>query len=231
MIFRACITEIIRRSDSVKSFRFKRPEDFEYKAGQYIVVTLDINGKSVSKPFSLSSSPTEEHLEFTKKLTGHDFSNALNSLETDQEISISGPLGKMTYEGEHEKIALLSGGIGITPMRSICKYCTDKNLDTAIMLICSDRSEEDMVFRNELIEMIFHNQYLAMYQTLTRASEKWTGPRERISADTLIEILPDLLSRVFYVCGPPAMVDSMLEVLKGLDVPDANIKKESLVGY
>ena len=186
MKFQTNISEIIKRSANVKSFRFKRPEDFDYKAGQYIVVILDFNGKGVSKPFSLSSSPTEkDYLEFTKKLTGHEFSNALDSMETGYPIDISGPFGKMSYEGEYEKIVLLSGGIGIAPMRSICKYCTDLQLDTDVVLICSDRTEEDMVFWKELSEMVRQNPNLTVFQTLTRASESWTGCKERINDDLI----------------------------------------------
>ncbi|MCQ6962559.1 ferredoxin--NADP reductase [Methanolobus chelungpuianus] len=232
MKFQAHVSEIIRRSEHIKSFRFRRPEDFDYKAGQYIVVTLDVNGKSISKPFSLSSSPTEkEHLEFTKKLTGHEYSDALDSMVKGDTFNISGPYGKMTYEGEYEKIALLSGGIGITPMRSICRYCTDMSLDTDIVLICSDRSEEDMIFWKELSEMLSLNPHLKVFQTLTRASEGWTGSRDRISETLVRRELPDYAIREFYICGPPPMVDSMVEILRSLSIPDMRIKKESLIGY
>ncbi len=78
MKFEATITDIITRTSDIKSFRFNRPPGFEYKAGQYIFIKLKVNGNMVSKPFTISSSPTEkDHIEFTKKLTGHDFSNVL----------------------------------------------------------------------------------------------------------------------------------------------------------
>jgi glycine betaine catabolism B len=230
--FQANISEIIQRSANVKSFRFKRPEDFDYKAGQYIIVILDFNGKSVSKPFSLSSSPTEkDYLEFTKKLTGHEFSNALDSMETGYPLDIIGPFGKMSYEGEYEKIVLLSGGIGIAPMRSICKYCTDLQLDTDVVLICSDRTEEDMVFWKELSGMVRQNPKLTVFQTLTRASESWTGCRERINENVIRKEVPDYITREFYICGPPSMTESMTEMLRSMGIPDVKVKKESLIGY
>ncbi|MBN2109484.1 MAG: xylene monooxygenase [Methanosarcinaceae archaeon] len=232
MKFEAAVTEILPRSRNVKSFRFKRPEGFDFKAGQYIVVTIAVQGEDVSKPFSLSSSPTEEgHIEFTKKLTGHVFSNALDSLEVGDVMMISGPYGKMSFEGEHERIALLSGGIGITPMRSICKYCTDMGLDTDVILICSDRSEEDMVFQAELDEMICQNHGLHVFQTLTRASDAWKGTRGRINAAIIENKVPDYRDREFFICGPPAMLGSMLEMLHSIGVDDKKIKKESLTGY
>lgn len=216
----------------MKSFRFQRPAGFDYKAGQYIMVTLSTNGKSISKPFTLSSSPTEkDHIEFTKKLTGHEFSNMLDSMVTGDSATIRGPFGKMTFEGEYEKIALLSGGIGITPMISICKYCTDMRLSTDIMLICSDKTEQDMIFVEELEEMRRHNPGLTVFNTLTRASENWTGCRERICENLILRELPDYAERIFYICGPPSMVETMVEMLHNMKIPNDRINKESLTGY
>jgi ferredoxin-NADP reductase len=204
----------------VKSFRFQRPADFDYKAGQYITVTLSTNGKKTGKPFTLSSSPTEkDHIEFTKKLTGHEFSNMLDAMVTGDTATIRGAFGKMTFEGEYEKIALLSGGIGITPMISICKYCTDMKLST------------DMIFVEELEEMKRHNPGLTVFNTLTRASENWTGCRERICENLILRELPDYAERVFYICGPPPMVEAMVEMLHNMRIPDSRINKESLTGY
>ncbi|WP_094226675.1 ferredoxin--NADP reductase [Methanolobus psychrotolerans] len=232
MEFEEPVTEIIKRAYNVKSFRFRRPDGFVYKAGQYITVALNANGKKMSKAFSLSSSPTEkDHIEFTKKLTGHEFSNMLDYMETGDVADIKGPFGKMTFEGEYEKIALLSGGIGITPMISICKCCTDMKLSTDIMLICSDKTEQDMIFVEELEEMKVKNPGLKVFNTLTRASEEWTGCRERICENLLLREVPDYAERVFYVCGPPPMVDSMMEMLHNIQISDSKINKESLIGY
>ncbi|WP_340819512.1 FAD-binding oxidoreductase [Methanolobus sp. WCC4] len=232
MKFEEPVTEIIKRAYNVKSFRFRRPEAFDFKAGQYITVTLEDNGKKTGKPFTLSSSPTEkEHIEFTKKLTGHEYSNLLDAMEVGDPAHISGPFGKMTFEGEYEKIALLSGGIGITPMISICKYATDLKLSTDIMLMCSDRTEQDMIFVEELEAMKKENPKLTVFNTLTKASDNWAGCRGRICESMVMEELPDYAERVFYVCGPPPMVDSMLEMLHKMKIPDSMIHKESLIGY
>ncbi|WP_406670862.1 FAD-binding oxidoreductase [Methanolobus sp. ZRKC4] len=232
MKFEEPVIEVIKRAHNVKSFRFKRPEGFDFKAGQYIIVTIAVDGKNVSKPFSLSSSPTEkDYIEFTKRLTGHEFSNALDSMEVGDIAGISGPFGKMTFEGKYDKIALLSGGIGITPMISICKYCTDMKLSTNIILLCSDKAEQDMIFTEELEEMQKQNPNLTVFNTLTRASENWKGCRERICESMILRELPDYAERIFYVCGPPPMVDSMMEMLHDMKIPDSMISKEALIGY
>jgi ferredoxin-NADP reductase len=224
--------DIIKRTNDVKSFRFRRPEGFDYKPGQYILVSLEVEGKVITKAFSLSSSPTEkDHIEFTKKLTGHPFSNVLDNMKIGDSAVISGPFGKMIFEGEYAKVALLSGGIGITPMISICRYCTDLHLDADIVLIYSNKTENDLAFREELDEMMHNNSNLKVVYTLTRASESWTGCRERICENMVVREIPDYRERQFLICGPPEMVRSMEEMLALMNIPKDMVKKEALAGY
>lgn len=231
MKFELKVLEIIKRTHDVKSFRFPRPEGFDYKPGQYILVSLTVDGSLVTKPLTLSSSPTEDHIEFTKKLTGHPFSNVLDNMKIGDSAVISGPFGKMTFEGEHEKVVLLSGGIGITPMISICKYCTDMHIDSNIVLIYSNKTEKDLVFKKELDEMMHSNSNLKIVYTLTRASESWRGYKERISDKMIINEVPDYMERRFYICGPPEMVHSMEETLASMNIQKEMVKKELLTGY
>lgn len=232
MKFEEKTIDIIKRTHDVKSFRFRRPEDFDFKPGQYILVSLTVEGKVVTKAFSLSSSPTEkDYIEFTKKLTGHPFSEVLDNMKVGDSAVISGPFGKMIFEGEYAKVALLSGGIGITPMISICRYCTDMRLDTDIMVIYSNKTESDLAFREELDEMMRNNSNLKVVYTLTRASESWTGCRERICENMVVREIPDYRDRHFLICGPPEMVRSMEEMLSAMNIPKDMIKKEELAGY
>lgn len=232
MEFTANLTEIIQRTHDIKSFRFNRPAGFDYKAGQFMFVTITVLGKKVRKPFTMSSSPTEkDHLEFTKKLTGHDFSNVLDEMVVGDAIAINGPYGNLTFEGEYDKIALLSGGIGITPMISICKYCADTGLDTKVTMIISNKAQQDIVFGDELDKMGRENKNLKVYHTLTRADDDWVGCRERICETLIIREIPDYKEYVFYLCGPPVMLDSMVLILDSFGIPKEHIKQESFVGY
>jgi len=81
VLFEAVVDDVIQRTHNVKSFRFSRPSSFNYKPGQFLFVTLKEGEEELKKHFTLSSSPTEDFIEFTKKLTGHRFSNLLDSLQ------------------------------------------------------------------------------------------------------------------------------------------------------
>ena len=128
MIFETKFQEIMQRTHDVTSFRFPRPVELDYKPGQFCFVTLRQGDKELKKHFSFSSSPTEkDHIEFTKKFTDHEYSLALKAVKIGDWARIEAPFGKFTFEGEYPKIALLGGGIGITPFMSYCKNATDKN--------------------------------------------------------------------------------------------------------
>ncbi len=226
--FEAPVIDIIPRTYNVKSFRFPRPEDFDYKAGQYFFIHLDADITPSYKPFTISSSPVDrDYLEFTKKLTGHEFSNVLDNLKAGDIVEIEGPFGRLTFSGEYDKIALISGGIGITPMISICRYCTRASPDTDVLLLSSNRTAEDMIFVGELEQMQRDDPNLKVVHTLTRPDEDWPGCTGRICEDMIVDNIPDFKERVFYVCGPPPMMDAAISILEGLGVSGDRIKKES----
>ena len=169
--------DIIPRTHNVTSFRFPRPAELDYKAGQFLFITLKgADGKELSKHFSFSSSPTEKtHIEFTKKLSDSDFSAALKGLKKGDWARIDAPYGKFTFEGEHKKIGLLGGGIGITPFIGMCKYCTDMHLDTKITLLYGNRTESDIAFRKQLEAMQEQNEHMKVVFTLNEADSSWKG--------------------------------------------------------
>ena len=232
MKFETYVKEIIPRTYNVTSFRFPRPETLSYKPGQFLFVTIKADGKELSKHFSISSSPTEKgHIEFTKKLSESEFSTALKALKEGDWARIDAPYGKFTFEGEHEKIGLLGGGIGITPFRSICKYCTDKRLNTKITLLYGNRSESDIAFKEELETMQEQNENLKVVFMLNEPSSEWKGATGIIDAELVKKEIPDYKETVFYTCGPPAMVEAMEKLVEKLGLPKTQLNREYFTGY
>jgi ferredoxin-NADP reductase len=230
--FEAVVEDIIVRTHDVKSFRFVRPSWFSYKAGQFTFVTVEVGGQKIRKPLTLSSSPTElDYIEFTKKLTGHPFSNGLDALRIVDKVELDAPYGNFTLQGDLPRVAMLAGGMGITPMRSLCRYCTDMNLHSSVTLLYANNTEADIVFRGEFEEMQKRNRNFRVVLALSEAAPDWKGRTGRISADMIREEVPDYLTTVFYVCGPPAMVDAMRALLRDMGVPGGSIKAEDLTGY
>jgi ferredoxin-NADP reductase len=233
MKFETYVKEIIPRTYNVRSFRFPRPETLSYKPGQFLFITIKAEGgKELSKYFSISSSPTEKtHIEFTKKLSESEFSTALKDLKKGDWARIDAPYGTFTFEGEHEKIGLLGGGIGITPLRSICKYCTDMHLNTKITLLYGNRTENDIAFRKELETMQKQNKNLKVVFILNEASNEWKGATGIIDPELVKKEISDYKETVFYTCGPPAMVEAMEKLIEKLGLPKTQLNREYFVGY
>lgn len=230
MFFETRVIDVIQRTPDVKSIRFEKPQGFSYLAGQYVVLTPGDSSNPMKKPFTLSSSPTEGFLEITKKLTGHPFSNVLAGLKPGDLVSINGPYGEFTIPKEYKKMGMLSGGIGITPLRSMIKYSVDKKLSANIILLYSNSSENDIAFREELEDVQKENPDIKIIDTITRPGPDWKGITGRINAEMVKKFIPDYHERTFFTCGPLKMVDSMISLLKELEVPEKQIKQEIFPG-
>ena len=232
MKFETSVKEIIPRTSDISSYRFARPAELSYKSGQYMIVTIKSGDKELTHPFSFSSSPTEkEYIEFTKKFTPNEYSVVLKTLKLDDWARIDAPYGKFTFEGEYPKIALLTGGIGITPFRSIMRYCTDKQLSTSIVLLYGCRNPSEIGFKNEMEEMQRQNKNLKVVLTVNEPNAAWKGPVGNITAELVKKEIPDYKERVFFACGPPGMVQAMTNLIKELELPETKLRLESFLGH
>lgn len=237
-----------------KTFIFEKPQGFVYKAGQYMYFTLpklkypDARGNV--RHFTLSSSPTEDFLSITIRLREESgFKKTLNEYEVGMEVIARGPEGVFVLEDETTTAPqiMLAGGIGITPFRSSAKYVTDKGLPIPIHIIYSNSIPEEIAFRQELDELSAKNPNLKVTHTITKpeeSTEPWTGLTGRINEGLIRKLITDnqqLLARrslgaggttgIFWLCGPPGMVNALEEVLKKLQIQQERIRIEKFTGY
>ena len=226
------IKEIIQRAYNVKSFRLEFPGDTEYKAGQFLCVTLR-NDPNLKRYLSISSSPTEKcYLEFTKKLTNSDFSKALNELKPGDAVGVQYPMGNFILKEGFEKIAFISGGIGITPIRSVAKYVVDKGAGVDMVLVYANRSIKDIVFKEDFDYMQRVYPKLKVSHVLCEAEPGFKCTVGLINAGIIKNEITDYPERKFYLCGPPAMVAQMEKILlEELSLPKDRMVAEKFVGH
>ena len=228
---RALVSEVVRRSPLAVSVRFEVPQGFSYLPGQYMFITIGEGRAALMRHLTISSSPTEPFLEVTKGLTGHPFAHALSSLAPGDQVHIRGPYGDFTFSGEYSKVAFISGGIGITPLRSMTRYAIDRGLPTSIKLLYSCRTDEELLFFPELSKLAELHSALELAVTLTRPGPGWTSRVGRIDRDFVGREVADWKERVFYCSGPAGMVEAIAAILREIGVPEDRIRQEYFPGY
>jgi ferredoxin-NADP reductase len=153
-------------------------------------------------------------------------------LRAGDQVAIQYPFGKFVLDESYPKVAFLSGGIGITPIRSICRYVVDKNLGTDIVLIYANQSVKDVVFKEDFDAMAKSYPALRVAHVLCETSPGFKCTVGRINREVIKNEIPDYAQRKFYLCGPPKMVEAMCTILtQDLGLSLEKIVTENFQGY
>jgi glycine betaine catabolism B len=211
---------------------------FNYRAGQYAVVDLGTkeDPEGPVRSFTLASSPTEENfILISTRIRDTPFKKKLASLDTGSPVKITAPLGKFVLHEDYSKPAIfLSGGIGVTPFRSMIKYATDEKLSIKIIMFDANRDKDNILYKNEFDQYANSNKNLKIVYTLDISDDNWKGEQGRISQAMLTKYLTttEMDNSIFYVCGPPGMLNAIQRLLKDeLRTPQERIKVEEFTGY
>lgn len=229
------------QGQGTKSFFWEPEKPVTFRPGQFFYFTLPElkyeDPRGTTRHFTISSSPTEgNELVFTTKLRGGSgYKRTLDELPMGAVIDGEGPNGTFILDSDNvEPNIFIAGGIGITPFRSMIKFATDKKLSTQIHLIYSNSTPDEIAFQDDLRNMAMENPNFKMDITITHpeeVKEKWQGLTGRVNEELIRSLTPEVDSSVFWVCGPPSMVDGIEEVLEKMNISSDNIRSEKLTGY
>ena len=224
------------------TFVWKPEKKINYLPGQYFYYTLPkmqvFDPRGATRHFTISSSPTEgDNISFTTRIRDKSaYKQAVKELNVGDYIEGEGPNG--TYiidENEPGPHVFLAGGIGITPFRSAIKYNVDKKLEEIkIHLIYANSNSEDIVFKKELEKFSKDFKNIKVDFTVSRPEEsqqKWEGITGRIDEALIRKLITDTQKPTFWVCGPPAMVETLEQILGKLKITSDRVRSEKFTGY
>lgn len=227
---------IIPVTEEISTFVFEalEPRFFRHLPGQYLTLTVDIDGQSVSRCYTISSPATRPYALTisVKREPGGLVSNWLhNHLRIGDQVRASGPLGTFTFaEHPSAKYLFLSAGVGITPSMSMIRTLHDLAEPADVILIHSVRSPEHIVFRSELGHLAATDPNLRVAIVCEDAgSDSWDGRRGRLTSEMLAEVAPDLHDREIFLCGPAAYMAAAQALLGAAGVDASRIHTESFV--
>jgi glycine betaine catabolism B len=236
MTFRSTLLEKIPRLPDTTSFRFSRPPDYTFQAGQFFTITLHSPDGPLTHAFSHCDSPTETWVELTTRLTGSPFKNALDSLPVGSEAEIEGPWGQFLFKYHEPRLAFLTGGVGLTPVRSMLRYLADTGgagrvAGQQIVLIYGSMTEEGILYRDEVEAYARALDGVRVVHVITKPGPSWQGYSGFITSDVVKAELGDPLDWKYYIVGPPPMIDAMWKVMDALSVPKDSVAVEGFAGY
>ena len=221
------------------AFHFEKPEGFTYKAGQFGDFTLadppETDSEGNTRGFSLASAPYESDLMVATRMRDTAFKRVLKTMELGSELALDAPYGSLTLHGDASIPAVfLSGGIGVTPVRSIILQATHDKLAHKIFLFDSNRRPEDAAFLDELADAQQENANFTLVGTMTeleKSAKDWRGETGFVTKAMLMKFIDDVSLPIYYISGPRAMVAAMRKILEESGVKDDKIRTEEFTGY
>lgn len=201
----------------VVTLRFSRPEGYSFAAGQWFRLTLHTAEGELAETFSHCSGPGDPFLEMTTRLSGSVFKRALAALATGARATITGPGGRLALPAGAERVCFITGGTGITPIRSILRDAagTARVFDDALLLY-GNRDQSCAPFAEELSALGAIGVRVVLCFEVARDS--WVGERGFIDAEMVRRHVDPKDGRPFMVAGPPVMVEAIERVLDELDI-------------
>ncbi len=214
------IISIEQVTHDVKRFRIEKPDGYSFIPGQATEVSVNTPElKNEKRPFTFTCLNSDPYLEFTIKIYPfhNGVTNELGKLNPGAELIIRDVWGAISYKG---KGVFIAGGAGITPFISIFRDLRMKNEIPGNTLIFANKTKADIILENELSEML-GNAFINIL-----SDEKVDNYFHGMISEDFLKNHPGDLSRKFYVCGPPPMMDAVLKQLANLGVGENSITLE-----
>jgi ferredoxin-NADP reductase len=212
-------------------------EDYpDYRPGAYFWVELPDRGyddeKGLRRHISLVTSPTETGVVgLATRLRDTAFKRTLAELQVGDEVEVEEPKGSFLLpEDTSAEYVFVAGGIGITVFRSMLRYIADETLPYRVTLVYSNRDRASAAFLDELEELEQRIEGLNVVLTMTE-EDGWEGESRRIDAAMLGDHVGELGTKRFYVAGPPAMTEAVVDELHKAGVPEDSVVAAKFSGY
>ena len=223
------VLAVFDETPEIRTFRLARPEGYEFRAGQFITVQIQLGGRPVTRCYSISSAPQSlGYLEISVKRQGSVSSTLHSTVRPGSTLAIRPPAGAFVYPaGDDRPLVLVSGGVGCTPMISMLRHAVACEPSRPVVYLFSAKTEKDIAFRQELALLGRRHPQARIVIALTQADG---GPQfyaGRIDEKLVRQVVPDPLQSLYYICGPLPMIEGTKTLLSQLGVPAAQVRSEA----
>lgn len=206
-----------------------RGEAMRFAPGQFVWLNLGHLTFSLTEhPFSISSAPVDRpRIAFTIKESG-DFTNRIGTIAVGTRAYLDGPHGNFTLKGRTAKgVAFIAGGVGFAPIIGILRQLTADRYPHPLRLLYGNRIETQILYRDE-IETLKDSLDFEAHYVLSEPPPGWAGAVGDLSPQVVGGFLDAIGAGnwLYFVCGPPAMMDSVERALRDRGVSRHHIVSE-----
>jgi ferredoxin-NADP reductase len=219
---RFVVTGLTRETADVTSVAIggRNLDRLRAESGQFVIARFLAPGfRWEAHPFSISRPPDGKGIRLTIKQLG-DYTRRIPSLPVGARVILDGPHGIFTARRTRsERVLLIAGGIGITPIRSVVEDLLAAGRDA--VLVYANRNRNSVVFLDELTRLA-ETKRLRVVHVLSD-DPGWPGECGTLSGDRVRRLVPDLAARDVYLCGPPPMMRILRANLRQTGIPAGRI--------
>ena len=226
------VVDLIDETPTVRTLRMRRNDGPMpiFRAGQYVNLFVEINGVRTSRPYSISSAPGAHYIDLTvREMAGGFVSPYLaNDVPTSMVLESTGPAGHFRYEPliDGDDLVFIAGGSGVTPFLSMLRDFANHHWPVRVRLIYGSRNREEITFAQELERLAHGNDCLQVDHVLSEPDGSWRGATGLLDQTLLKSLLGSLDGRRYYICGPNAMCNLVIDSLGALGVPNHLLRRE-----
>ncbi|KKW46930.1 MAG: hypothetical protein UY97_C0002G0041 [Parcubacteria group bacterium GW2011_GWB1_57_6] len=222
-------------ASGIHEYLFRSDRPLRFRAGQYLewtIRTLQSDARGNRRFFTIASAPEDETLALGVRFYERPsaFKRALAKLLAGAVVSTSSPAGDFTMPKDTQrKLALIAGGIGVTPFASMARHCIAASERRDAVLLYASRTSAEVAYQDVFARAagLGWRAVYAVSEEVPASSGVRTGT---IDAAFIKREVADYHERIFYISGPPGMVDGIKRILRGLGISRFSIKTDFFPG-
>lgn len=219
MRFETTVTAVRMCGGDVLELSFEAPPTYSFAAGQWFRLFLDTDEGEQARTFSHASAPSDAEIRMATRVSETAFKQALLALRVGDRAEVSAPGGRLAIPAHVSEVTFLTGGVGVTPVRSLLRSAAAEGRTFADALVMFGvRDDACTPFLDDLRGLAEAGVRIVV--VCEHPSPEWRGERGLITAERVKRNGGEGAKRTFVVTGPPMMVMAMEAVLDELAVSE-----------
>ena len=235
------ISDIKEETKSTRTFKLvPDPESTTkelayFRAGQYLSLRVEVNGVSITRPYSIASSPSDAlkgFYDLTIKREEHGFLTHYiwDNWKVGTKVHSSGPEGFFYYEPlrDLKQLVGIAGGSGITPFRSLARAIIEEKINAKLTILYGSSEEDDIIYYDEFKKLEKeHPDKIRLVHILSCEVVNMKDCETGFITANIIEKYCDINNITFFICGPQIMYNFVEKEMKKFNLPPKRVRREA----